>query len=97
MDAYSRRLGIFKAELKVDIKTLSNLILVNDFEAIKAFAHKYKMRLTYFKYNNALNLCTQIEFSYKESDFKGLISIAKALHEVLNKTLIELTDESISS
>ncbi len=97
MDAYNRRLNIFRIELKSDIEYLYNLIEKHNHEKIIAFAHKYKMRLKYFKYNTALNYCNNICSPQNATNSANTVSIAKELLQELNNILRELRDESISS
>lgn len=96
MDAFTRRLNLFKSELIDDITTLNGLIETEDFIAIKEFTHKYKMRLTYFKYDEALSLCKQIEQIDEQKESDLAINKANEFLSVLHKIQIELKDESFS-
>lgn len=77
--AFNRRKKMFTDDLEKDIPMVQALIEENDIKSIKGFAHKYKMRLTYFKYDQELLICKQIEYAFNEDDSKNVLDLANEL------------------
>jgi 5'-deoxynucleotidase YfbR-like HD superfamily hydrolase len=97
MDAFLRRKKMFAEELKLDIPKLLTFQQNNDFESFYKFAHKYKMRLTYFEYHHALNVCNNIEQLYTVRNYTTILEYSKDLIVILKDIQNELHDESTGS
>ena len=67
---------IFHDELPDDLETLSGFIENNDYSALKAFAHKYKVRLAYLGFNDAHEYCLAMESSFTAADYSTLMERA---------------------
>jgi HPt (histidine-containing phosphotransfer) domain-containing protein len=96
MEAFLRRKKMFAEELKSDIPKLLRYHQNNDFVSFFNFAHKYKMRLTYFNYPEALLICNTIEQLYVVKNYESILETAIRLIEILETIQKELNDESIS-
>lgn len=97
MEAIQRRRKIFRDELYRDIPILKRLIDNADTAAIRQFAHKYKMRLTYFEEWEALEYCREIVRCYDEGLTDPLLKRAAGLTGSLTGILNHLENESFSS
>lgn len=97
MEAKQRRLQMFRDELESDIPHLREMLDNQSFEEIRLFAHKYKMRLDYFGYQEELELCKQIVSDQKEGRLESQASKTRNLIQDLEEIAQKLKHESTRS
>ncbi len=83
---------MFSDELLDDLPVLQRMVDDKQFEQIREFEHKYKMRLDYFGFGQALELCKAIGTAYHDGQPEMQLKHTQAPIESLRVIAIELND-----